>query len=324
MTAPDHQEIELALISAALSGDAGGLYRVVSGLMEQGVALDSLLFDYLLPTEASVGQRWAQADYSVADEHISTATIETVISLLIGMFEQPTEGPLTVVTTAHGDDHSLPARAVSAHLVFLGHRTAFLGSNIPVADIEDYLSAESASVLVMSVAMASHLMGARAVVEAAHAAGVPVVAGGKGLGPEGRWTETVGADAYAETPGHVSGVVERWIEGGPPTLVETPHLPPTVVELTKNRSSVMASIESSLVGADPRLISEASLLLATVEASVLAGDDRALSDMVEWQRTTLSLHGLDSGRVESSVVSALSPISSAAETLQRVLASTSR
>jgi methanogenic corrinoid protein MtbC1 len=160
MTAPDSPEIELALISSAMSGDAGKLYRIASNLMEEGVAFESVLFDYLIAAEKSVGQRWAQGDYLVSEEHAVTASIETVISLLIGMFDQPEEGPLVVVATAEGDEHSLPARAAAAHLVYLGYRTTFLGANVPGDDLRDFLESEPPAVLVLSVAMTTHLLGA--------------------------------------------------------------------------------------------------------------------------------------------------------------------
>ena len=82
MAAHTFQEIELALTAAALNGDSAGLYRLANQLMDEGVAFDSLLFDYLIPAEREVGSRWQQGDYLVAEEHTATATVETVISLL--------------------------------------------------------------------------------------------------------------------------------------------------------------------------------------------------------------------------------------------------
>jgi len=55
--APEYPEIELALMSSATSGDVGGLYRLTSRLMEEGVPFDDLLFDYLMAAERSVGMR---------------------------------------------------------------------------------------------------------------------------------------------------------------------------------------------------------------------------------------------------------------------------
>ncbi|MGB7859386.1 MAG: cobalamin-dependent protein, partial [Acidimicrobiia bacterium] len=196
MTAPGFSEIEMALTSAALAGDAGGLYRIASNLMDEGVPFDSVLFDYLLATERELGKRWEQADYLITEEHAATAAIETVIALLAGMLDQPREGSSVAVVTAEGDDHSLPARAVAAELLFLGYRTTFLGANVPGVDFQEYLEIDRPDVIVLSAAMTGHLPGAHSVINAAHAVGVPVVVGGAAFGRDGIWADAVGADAW--------------------------------------------------------------------------------------------------------------------------------
>lgn len=301
MAAPDFPEIELALISSAMSGDAGKLYRIVSNLMEGGVGFDSVLFDYLMAAERSVGQRWAQGDYLVAEEHVVTTTIETVISLLIGMFDQPEDAPLVVVATAEGDHHSLPARAAAAHLVYLGYRTTFLGANVPGDDLGDFLESEPPSALVLSVAMTTHLLGARALVAAAHEVGVPVLVGGKAFGDEGRWAGAVGADAYVASLCDVAGVVDSWVNEKSPQLSSVGDLSPGLERLLVSSSVILARTEPSLD--TPRLRDEASLLLGAIEGALLTGDDQIIVEMLDWQEKSLEAHGLDG----SVVVAALAP-----------------
>ena len=154
-----------------------------------------------------------QADYLVAEEHAATAAIETVISLLSGMFDQPADGTYVVVATAEGDDHSLPARAVAAHLLFLGFRTTFLGANVPGADLREFLETEPPAALVLSCAMTTHLIGALAVINAAHSVGVPVLAGGKAFGPDGEWAQTLGADRWVRSLDEVAPTLDEWASG---------------------------------------------------------------------------------------------------------------
>lgn len=301
MAAPDFPEIELALISSAMSGDAGKLYRIVSNLMDGGIGFDSVLFDYLIAAERSVGQRWAQGDYLVAEEHVVTTSIETVIALLIGMFDQPADAPLVVVATAEGDHHSLPARAAAAHLVYLGYRTTFLGANVPGDDLREFLESEPPSALVLSVAMTTQLLGARAVVAAAHEVGVPVLVGGKAFGDEGRWSGAVGADAFVASLRDVAGVVDSWVNEKSPQLTPVGDLSPALERLVVSRSVILARAEPALD--TPRLRDEASLLLGAIEGALLTGDDQIIVDMLDWQEKSLGAHGLDG----SSVVTALAP-----------------
>lgn len=307
MTAPQFPEIELALISSAISGDAGKLYRIASDLMEGGVPFDSVLFDYLIAAEKSVGQRWAQGDYLVAEEHAVTASIETVISLLTGMFDQSDDAPLVVVATAEGDDHSLPARAAAAHLVYLGYRTTFLGAGLPSNDLREFLEIEPPVTLVLSVAMTTHLLGARAVVAAAHEVGVPVLVGGKGLGGDGQWSEAVGADAYVGSLRDVAGIVDTWVRDGRPQIKRVGELSPGLKRLMAARSAILAGAELSLEA--PRLRDEVSLLLGAIEGALLTGDDQVAGDMLDWQEKTLAAHGLDGSAVVEALASPLAELS---------------
>lgn len=309
MTAPDFPEIELALISSAMSGDAGSLYRIASNLMEEGVAFESVLFDYLIAAEKSVGQRWAQGDYLVAEEHAVTASIETVISLLIGMFDQPADAPLVVVATAEGDDHSLPARAAAAHLVYLGYRTTFLGANVPGDDLRDFLESEPPSALVLSVAMTTHLVGARAVIAAAHDVGVPVLVGGKGLGEGGKWSEAVEADGYVESLRDVAGIVDDWVNKGSPQIEPVGELSPELTRLLAARPAILAGAEAGLDPNSTRQRDEASLLLGAIEGALLAGDDQIIVDMLEWQEDSLGAYGLDGTVVADALAPPLAELS---------------
>lgn len=323
MPAPEFPEIELALTSTALAGDAGGLYRIASDLMDNGVPFDTLLFDYLLAAERSVGKRWEQGDYLVAEEHAVTAAIETVISLLVGMFDQPADGPAVVVVTAEGDDHSLPARAASAHLVYLGYRTTFLGANIPGEDLREFLETEPPTLLVLSMAMSTHLLGARGVIEAAHHAGVPVLAGGNGFGPNGEWADSVGADAWIGTLDGVAAAAEKWMKEPPSVLVSVPDLQQDLVDLLATRAATLVEAAAELAGetgaAPPsRLAAELGLLFDSVAGALFTKDDRVLVDMLRWQSASLDAHGHDAAAVATALQTALEASgASAAALLER-------
>lgn len=309
MTAPKFPEIELALTSAALAGDAGGLYRIAGSLMDEGIPFDSLLFDYLMATERSVGQRWAQGDYLIAEEHAVTAAIETVIALLTGMLDQPEDAPLVVIATVEGDTHSLPARAVSAHLLFLGFRTTFLGADLPARGLRDFLEIELPVALVLSAAMSTHLLGARAVIEASHQVGVPVLVGGKAFGEDGKWARDLGADRWVARLGDVADVVEAWAEN-PPEIGAASQLPPDVVSLVENRTEILARADRAL-GSNPpaRLREEVRLLLSAVESALLTGDDGIIVEMLDWQQASLEAHDMDPSSVRRATEEALNEFS---------------
>ncbi len=264
--------------------------------MDEGVAFDELLFDHLLPAERAIGARWEQGDYLIAEEHAATAAIETVISLLAGMFDLPDDGVPVVVTTAEGDDHSLPARASAAHLLFLGYRTTFLGSSVPGSDLKEFLASDQPAVLVLSCTMTSHLLGALSVINAAHAAGIPVVAGGKGFGTDGRWAAVLGADKWVAHHSEVPGAIDE-VLGQQQTDRTQTSLPSALQDLVNRRSQILAEAESHLSeeveSVDRRLREEIRVLLGAVEAAILVDGSEVASEMLMWQRRALSAHGYD-------------------------------
>jgi methanogenic corrinoid protein MtbC1 len=289
-------EARLAASVAAIAGDPGTLYHLVSGLMDEGMSFDAVLFDVLVPLQQDVGTRWQTGDYLVSEEHAATATVETVVSLLAGAFDQPTDARHVVVVAAEGDHHSLPARLVATYLVFLGYRTTFLGANVLAADLGEYLEVEPPEALVISCAMTGHLLGARATIRAGHSAGTPVIVGGGGFGASGEWTESVGADAWAANPRQVPEILDSWSPD--PAAAEARALDPSpeLTDLIGKRATVLASAQSLLaagsVQVDARARDELSILQGAVEASLLVRDDRPVMDTLAWQRATLAAHRL--------------------------------
>lgn len=312
----DIDAIQLGITSAAVSGDAGTLYRLASKLMEDGVAFDSLLFDYLLPAERAVGHRWEQGDYLISEEHAATAAIETVISLLVGMFDQPEDAPHVVIAAAQGDEHSLPGRAISAHLLFRGYRTTFLGANVLATDLAEFLEGEGPDALVLSCTMSSHLVGAHASIGAAKEAGVPVVVGGRAFGSDGSRARALGADAWSATLAGVEEEVEGLIATGetassgvrPSSELEA-LLAAEIDVIAAAHRRVMERIEDKR---DRRWLDEVSILLGAVEGAMLTGEDDVLGETLRWQRAIMKTHGYQPDLVAKSLQSALAESSPAA------------
>ena len=310
MNAPSFSEIELALTAAALNGDAAGLYRLATGLIDEGVAFDSLLFDYLIPAEREVGRRWQQGDYLVAEEHAATAAVETVISLLGGMLDQPTDSTHVVVAAAEGDEHSLPGRAVAAYLLFLGYRTTFLGGSVPATDLGEFLEAERPQALVLSCAITSHLVGARSMIAAAHAVEVPVVVGGNAFGTDGRWADATGADAWVSSPRELPTMIDQWADSGVTGLGEANELSSGLADLISHRSEIVARTENVLTrdGGTPAATTyrdAANVLLGAVEASLLVGDEEPALDMIRWLRSAAPARGIDGDGVVTVLIEVL-------------------
>lgn len=301
---------QLAATAAAISGDAGALYRVVGSLLDSGIPFESVLFDVLLPTQTDVGSRWQTGDYLIADEHAATATIETVVALLAGSFDQPDSEKHFVVTAAEGDWHSLPPRVVSAYLLHLGWRTTYLGPSIEAADLGTYLASEEPDALILSCSMTTHLLGARNSIKEAHAQGVPVLVGGHGFGPNGEWAGAVGADSWVASPRDIPQRLEEWEPDVTVSEAGAHQAPEVMRRLVQERPAILAD-SAGRIGGDPgraRLLQEVELLLDGVEVATFLDDRRITDEILEWQRETLTAQGLDHSMVTAALGTALKGI----------------
>lgn len=308
-------EAQLGVTAVATSGDSGRLYRLVAGLLDEGVDLDQILFDVLLRSEGEVGSRWQKGDYLISEEHAATATVETVISLLAGSLDQPELGRHVVVATVEGDHHSLPARAVAANLLYRGFRTTFLGANVVASDLREFLEVEPPEALVLSSAMTNHLLGARAAVKESHAVGVPVLAGGRGFGAEGKWAASIGADSWAESGRDVPKVLDSWTPDIAAAERHAQNPDAALKKIIQHRSSILGDAEQRLMSRrngrlEMRLRDEIALALGAVEASMLVSDWTVLQEFLSWQKNALESHGLDGQEdIAESLAGAVQPIS---------------
>lgn len=294
-------DTKFALTAAAMSGDSGSLYRLVAGLMDQGAPFSTVLFDLLVGIELEVGSRWQSGDYLIAEEHAATATIETVVSLLAGSFEQPTDAPQIVVTAAEGDDHSLPGRMAAAYLLSVGYSTVFLGGNIDADDFREYLEIEDPDVVVLSCALPARLLGARSVIRSSHSLAIPVVVGGNGFGESGRWAGQLGADAWAESPRDIPAVINAWTPDIVVAEAGANNPSDELNSLVYRRAAVVSVAQEELerlLGSRPghRLVDEIGELLSAIEAGLLVNDPQLVADMLNWQEAMLTAQGHISGR----------------------------
>jgi methanogenic corrinoid protein MtbC1 len=282
----------LGILAAAAAGDAGAAYSLVSGLMGEGLPFRSVLFEVLAPLEAEVGRRWEQGDFSITEEHVVTATLETLVSLLAGSFDVLPDARRVVVACAEGDAHSLPARMAAAYLVFLGWRAVFLGPGHPAEELEAFLQQQPPEALVLSCTIATALPGARKCIRVSHRTGIPVVAGGPGFGPQGRWAHALGADAWAEDPDEVDALLNTWQPDPAAQEAGAADGGEALRRLGERRAGLTAAILGSLAETEAAALvdgavlrSDLDLLLDALTASLLLDRPEVVVDLAARQRS---------------------------------------
>lgn len=200
--------------------------RLVGDLAATGVGVPTLVDELLVPAQVEVGRRWATATWSVAQEHAATAIIETVLTTAAVRAPRtpPADGsPSLVLVCAEGEWHALAARMAAESLRGCGVEVTFLGPSLPSDVLADFVRDLAPTALGVSCSLSFALPGALRCVEAAHAAGLPALAAGRGFGADGRRAAAVGADAWVAGVPDAVAVLQSWAAARP--ALAAPRLP---------------------------------------------------------------------------------------------------
>lgn len=211
------------LWDAVLGGDEYMAVDVTADALRDGLDVESVLLDVIGAVQARVGIEWAANRISVAQEHAATAINDRVIGTLTLARDRP-EPHLGRVTVAcvDGEWHALPARLLAEVLTLRGFTVDYLGAQVPTPHLITHLHRTGPDAVALSSSIATRLPVAHATISACQAAGVPVIVGGAAFGPDGRYAELLGADAWAP---HARAAADR-LAASPLPAPQRPHAQP--------------------------------------------------------------------------------------------------
>lgn len=279
--------IQFAITSAALDGDTSAVYHIATEALGEGMPFENLLFDVIAPVQRSLGERWVSGDYLISEEHVATNSIDTVVSLLGGSFEQPEDAQRVVISCVEGEEHSLPGRMLAAHLLSEGFRTVHLGASMPATDLQRFLADDPPNALILTCMMTTHLTGARKSIAAGHAAGVPVVIGGPAFGENGERASRLGADAWVPRLRDVAPLLREW-HPDPANAAAAAVAPAADLEpLLAAKTAIVAGAATMLGGGpDNSAAHQPSVELAfdALAAALTADENDPLYEFAGWMK----------------------------------------
>ncbi|SCG74265.1 cobalamin B12-binding domain-containing protein [Micromonospora humi] len=273
--------------------DRAGAVALARGLLAEGCSVADVLVDLVAVAQREIGRRWLTGSWSVAQEHAATHVSELVVDALGTAVGAPRRGHV-VVACVEGEWHALAARIVSEVVRAAGWRVTFLGASVPARHLVSYLHQTGPDAVLLSCVQPNRLVRAARMVEASRAAGVPVLAGGPGFGPEGRWATAIGAAAW----GASARDAVRLLSGPLPAGTHTGPPPPPaddayVAVLHRRRELVrlaLAAVDVPEEAAEDVASGIAHLVDALI-ATARVDDDRLLLDFLGWQEEALTARG---------------------------------
>lgn len=281
-------------------GDEWGAVELVTALLDRGTAPQRIMLDLIAPTQVRVGQLWADDTWSVAREHAATAISERALAAVAARTTvRPTRGRITVACT-DGEWHALPGRIIGEVLRLDGWRVDFLGANVPGPHLVTHLHQTGPDAVALSCMLTTRLPRAHAAVTACRSAGVPVIAGGRGFGPDGRWARQLGADAWAPT---ADAAVERLRADWPP-IIDDPYRTAYLGDdeytyVARHRGEIIQSTIARLLAAYPPMaeydsrrhdatVEDIGHIVDFLASALYVGDTLVFTDFVTWTRDVLA------------------------------------
>jgi len=84
-----------------------------------------------------LGERWADGDLTISQEHLASGVLEHLLSEQWRSFVQVNKGPRFLLTTAEDETHTLGLQMTACMLAIRGARVLWLGANTPIDDVKD-------------------------------------------------------------------------------------------------------------------------------------------------------------------------------------------
>ncbi len=180
------------------------------GLLENGITPRDLYLEVLAPALQEVGSRWEEGLISVAQEHLATAVVSSVMATVApSLTEMPMVGRRAVLACTDGELHDVGLRMVGDFLEADGWEVFFLGALTPADALQQLVAECKPDVVGLSTALTTHLASAGAAIDAVRKLDRPpfVIVGGRAYGDDESVALDLGADAWFADAGVASSLL---------------------------------------------------------------------------------------------------------------------
>jgi methanogenic corrinoid protein MtbC1 len=313
MTGPDWDGVRDVYFGYLEDPNLYAAARLITDLAEGGATIGALVREVLRPAQIEVGKRWQANEWSVADEHAATAVTEAALmaATALRVSGNVKEAGIVVLACAPGEWHTVPLRMVAGVLEESGRSCHFLGPSVPPAHLQAYLEKTSPDALILSCSSPLTLGSAVEAIAAAHSAGVRVLAGGRGFGPDNHRASLAAADGWADDPTTAADTLAAW--GRHPAVAPSQSDLRATDELSEERLlDIRRTVRSTLTLELPpfrtytteqwaRTAEDVDLIIRFATTAVSFRDDRIFADFAAWLADVLAARDVPTTLLEATL-----------------------
>lgn len=195
--------VQSQYLSAIVDGNSNAAHRAVDQALAGGIIPSRVYLEVLMPAQVQVGQRWAEGDLSLPQEHVATQITLSQMARLRAMLKTRLKlGLKALVTCVEGDQHFVGAQAVADFLIMDGWEVDFLGANTPTPDIISYIKARGSHLVCAAATLEEHVPALQNLTRAIKKMDAPpkIVFGGFAFLINPALIATIEADGFSKDP----------------------------------------------------------------------------------------------------------------------------
>lgn len=187
------------------------------GLLDEGLEPRALYLEVLAPALREVGSRWEQGLISVAQEHLATAIVSSVMATVAPRLIQPPPiARRAVLACTDGELHDVGLRMVGDFLEADGWDVPFLGALTPADSLQQLVARSKPDVVGLSTALTTHLASVAVAIAAIRTVDPPpfVMVGGRAYRDDAAVAAGIGADVLLADAGAASALLRQRFGSG--------------------------------------------------------------------------------------------------------------
>lgn len=191
-----------AFEAALLAGKQPEALAVMHRCMDNGHTLVEVGLHVIQPALYEIGEKWQANRISVAQEHMATAMVQSLMT--VGLLRSPPPSPTNkkvLLGCVAGNDHDVGLRLVADAFLLAGWDVQYLGANVPTVALVRHITEWKPDLVGLSVSFAQQLPAVKAVVaqlvERLGNSRPALIVGGLAINRFNRLGDLVGADGFS-------------------------------------------------------------------------------------------------------------------------------
>ena len=189
-----------AFEAALLVGNQRESLALINQLLDQGRRLVEVELHVIEPALYSIGEKWQSNRVTVAQEHLATAIVQSVMT--VALLRSPPPSPIdkrVLLACVEGNNHAVGLRMVADAFLLNGWEVQYLGANVPTRALVQQVADWKPHLVGLSVSFPQQLRVVKVVigelVERFGLARPAVIIGGLAINRFSQLVDTLGADA---------------------------------------------------------------------------------------------------------------------------------